>query len=174
MCGGSSGSTSSSRLLGSGGVGGARWGDPPGDAVLDGDLEQLVDDRLHLLRQQWPDEERQRPPLEQRDGHRDLLDLERPQQPGVLVDVHGDDLEPALVARGEAAHDLDEVAGVREPRGPQHDDHRVAKAGVDEVLEGRVGPGDEQSRSWRPASVAPAGSPASRPGPRREPAPPDA
>ena len=45
-----------------------------------------------------PDEQRQRPALEQRDGHRDLLDLERPQQPGVLVDVHGDDLEPALVA----------------------------------------------------------------------------
>ena len=99
MCGGSSASASSSTASSALRVVGGR-ADPAGDAVLEGDLEQLVDDRLHLLRQQWADEERQRPALEQRDGHRDLLDLERPQQPGVLVDVHGDDLEPALVARG--------------------------------------------------------------------------
>jgi len=130
-------------------------GEHPGDPVRAGHLEQLVQERAHLLLGHRALEQRHRLTLDDRDDHRDRLGLEHLAEAGVGVDVDLGQQEPPPVLDGEPLeHRAERLAGLA-PLGPQVDDHGHGHGLLDDdALErGLVDVDDERpgsgGRGWR-------------------------
>ena len=117
--------------------------DPPGDAVLHGGLEQLVEHGAHLALGHHAREQGDGLALEQTEGRRHAglpeglheQRLERLEQLGRGRQVGAEHEQPALERRRDPHHGLEELAGLRVGRPPQHEHTGHLQRAVEGLVE---------------------------------------
>ena len=116
---------------------------PAGDAVLHGRLEQLVEHRAHLALGRDAREQRDRLALEQAEGRRHAglpeglheQRLERLEQLGRGRQVGAEHEQPTLERCGDPHHGVEQLAGLRVGRSPQHQHTGHLQGAVERLLE---------------------------------------